>query len=86
MTTGKRSGPGADVVKRVSFMLSMKFRWRQILENGQNRYSETYQLMNDIEKDLALSSLAKSFTDYIYKGYDENHAYIAALTDEFGES
>ena len=38
------------------------------------------------KRDITLSSLAKSFTDYIYKGYDENHAYIAALTDEFGGS
>ena len=86
MAIGKRAGPATYDVKKISFMLSMKFRWRQILENGQNRYADTFQLMSEDEKDVTLSSLAKSFTDYIYKGYDENHAYIAALTDEFGES
>ena len=86
MTTGKRAGPATYDVKKISFMLSMKFRWRQILENGQNRYADTFQLMSEDEKDVTLSSLAQSFTDYIYKGYDENHAYIAALTDEFGGS
>ena len=85
MATGKRAGPATHDEKKISFMLSMKFRWRQILENGQNRYADTFQLMSEDEKDVTLSSLAKSFTDYIYKGYDENHAYIASLTDEFGE-
>ena len=86
MAIGKRAGPATYDVKKISFMLSMKFRCRQILENGQNRYADTFQLMSEDEKDITLSSLAKSFTDYIYKGYDENHAYIASLTDEFGES
>ena len=86
MATGKRAGPATHDVKKISFMLSMKFRWLQILENGQNRYADTFQLMSEDEKDVTLSSLAKSFTDNIYKGYDENHAYIASLTDEFGES
>ena len=86
MTTGKRAGPTTNDVKKIAFMLSMKFRWRQIPENGQNRYADTFQLMSEDEKDITLSSLAKSFTDYIYKGYDENYAYIAALTDEFGGS
>ena len=72
-------------VKKITALLAMKGRWRQILENGQNRYSETFRLMSDDEKDATLTSLAKSFTAYIDQGYDENYAFISSLTDEFGE-
>ena len=74
-----------DAVKKVTTLLAMKGRWRQILENGQNRYSETFRLMNDEEKDATLASLAKSFTAYIDQGCDESYAFISSLTDEFGE-
>ena len=74
-----------DAVKKVTNLLAMKGRWRQILENGQNRYSQTFRLMNDEEKDATLASLAKSFTAYIDQGYDESYAFISSLTDEFGE-
>ena len=63
-----------DAVKKVTNLLAMKGRWRQILENGQNRYSQTFRLMNDEEKDATLASLAKSFTAYIDQGYDESYA------------
>ena len=74
-----------DAVKKVTTLLAMKGRWRQILENGQNRYSETFRLMNDEEKDATLASLVKSFTAYIDQGCDESYAFISSLTDEFGE-
>ena len=74
-----------DAVKKVTNLLAMKGRWCQILENGQNRYSETFRLMNDEEKDATLASLAKSFTAYIDQGCDESYAFISSLTDEFGE-
>ena len=66
-----------DAVKKVTTLLAMKGRWRQILDNGQNRYSETFRLMNDEEKD--------AFTAYIDQGCDESYAFISSLTDEFGE-
>ena len=74
-----------DAVKKVTTLLAMKGRWRQILENGQNRYSETFRLMSDEEKDETLVSLAKSFTAYIDQGCEEDYAFISSLTDEFGE-
>ena len=54
MAIGKRGGPATYDVKKISFMLSMKFRWRQILENGQNRYADTFQLMSEDEKDVLM--------------------------------
>ena len=74
-----------DAVKKVTTLLAMKGRWRQILDSGQSRYSQTFSLMNDEEKDATLSSLAKSFTAYIDQGCEEDYAFISSLTDEFGE-
>ena len=47
-----------DAVKKVTTLLAMKGRWRQILENGQNRYSETFRLMSD-EESLLLTVVAE---------------------------